>query len=488
MRFQLRLIVLAVIALPSLCTAETTEFCLDGEFDLGARYQGMQPQGGEFWPARWCVISDDGSERVLLTISGRSNPDMDGGWSVAFLPPDLVRIVNADSPPDVEFQGADSRHEARRHRRIDPRRLVDELLANPIWLTEGMLTGHATVRYPGEAFPVHVTLRDGNLQSLRVTADLPLRGRVPVVWHWDWADESAPLLRIEVGADVIFRARGFWRALQDVAGLWQPTPGADPVDVPGANWPARIDMSLVELADRVWLVRGVRTGFQHLIVQTDDGLVVADAPAGWVELHQIPPTDLVPGLGISGLSERLIEFLQTEMSDQPIRAVALTHAHDDHAGGARPFAASGAAIYAPADVAAFLKAALNADSMPEDRLGDTDGSLRITPVSEALTLSDPSRPVVLIPIGAGPHVNASLGVHAVEQGIFFQSDLHVPRNEADSPRTDRAITECWFAGWAVANLPSETVVVNTHSHVQTPVSRLAKYLQSNVCLDAAVEP
>lgn len=49
------------------------------------------------------------------------------------------------------------------------------------------------------------------------------------------------------------------------------------------------------------------------------------------------------------------------------------------------------------------------------------------------------------------------------------------------PRPDRAQTECWFAEWAVANLPDETLVMNSHSTPQTPVSRLAEYLQSDTC-------
>jgi hypothetical protein len=84
-------------------------------------------------------------------------------------------------------------------------------------------------------------------------------------------------------------------------------------------------------------------------------------------------------------------------------------------------------------------------------------------------------------MGASPHASASLGVHVVDPGYFFVSDLHVPNSEDETPRTDRLVTECWFAGWAVANLPAETIVLNSHSTPQTPVSRLAKYLQSEAC-------
>ena len=90
-------------------------------------------------------------------------------------------------------------------------------------------------------------------------------------------------------------------------------------------------------------------------------------------------------------------------------------------------------------------------------------------------------PVRLVSMGASPHASAGLGVHAAAKGYFFVSDVHVPNSEDEVPRSDRLATECWFAGWAVANLPAETIVVNSHSAPQTPVSRLRKYVESEAC-------
>jgi glyoxylase-like metal-dependent hydrolase (beta-lactamase superfamily II) len=452
-----------LVAAPVLASG-TTEFCLDGKFDLGARYQGMEPGREEFVETRWCVITEDDSDRALFTGSGKSNPDMHGAWTVAMLPPDLVRIVNADDPPDIEFQGADSLAEARRVRRIDPKRLVEEHQRTPI-------------------SDLRVQIADERLLSVTTSADLPLRGRVPVIWRWDWSRKKRPAVSIEVDGDIFYKARGSWRELDgsEAEKIWQATPGVDPVEVPGDRWPARINMRRIDLAEGVHLVRGVRTGFQHLVVSTEKGLVVADAPAGWVELHQVPPTDLVPGLGISGLSERFIDYLYSEFPDQRIRAVVLTHAHDDHAGGARAFAAARAVVFAPAEYAGFLETALNRPTMPRDRFTAINGGIDVIPVADAVTLSDSLNTLRLVAIGAGPHASASLGVHAVDQGFFFVSDLHVPNSEDDVPRADRAATECWFANWAVANLPPETVVVNSHSAPQTPVSRLATYLKGEAC-------
>ena len=449
---------------PLACAAGVTEFCLTGEANLGARYQGMEPGVDEFVPTRWCVITEDDSQRALFSGRGKSNPDMEGSWSVAAVPPDLVRIVNRDDPPDVDFPGADATSEAMRLRRIDPRRLLEEHRATPIE-------------------DVRIKVDDERVVTMVASADLPLRGRVPVTWRWDWSDESQPGLVVDVDGDVMFRARGAWRELdeKEAETTWRPTPGTDPVVANGENWPSRVNMRLVDVAEGVHLVRGVRTGFQHLVVETEQGLIVGDAPAGWVELHQVPPTDLVPGLGISGLSEKFIDFLAENFPGQRIRAVALTHAHDDHAGGARAFAAQHAVVFAPAEYTEFLEAALNSEQMPRDRFTSMNGELDVVPVSDAVTLSDETNTVRLLSIGAGPHASAAIGVHAVDAGHFFVSDLHVPNSNSDEPRTDRVQTECWFAEWAVANLPEETVVLNSHSAPQTPVSRLAKYLQSPAC-------
>ena len=464
MAHRLLLLLLASSLAPLAPAAPATEFCLTGEANLGARHQGMEPGVEEFVPTRWCVITEDDSPRTLFSGRGKSNPDLEGSWTVAALPPDLVRIVNRDDPPDIEFHGADAAAEASRLRRIDPRRLLEEHRAVPVE-------------------DVRIKVEDGRVTSLLTSADLPLRGRVPVIWRWDWSDEARPRVVLEVDGDVIFRASGKWRTLDDQEAdlAWQATPGADPVRLPGEHWPARVDMRLVDLADGVHLVRGVRTGFQHLVVETTRGLIVADAPAGWVELHQVPPTDLVPGLGISGLSEKLVDFLARQFPEQPVRAVALTHAHDDHAGGARAFAAERAVIFAPAEYSAFLETALNNDKMPRDRFDTVNGDIDVVPVADAVTLADPDRTVRLLAIGAGPHSSASLGVHVVDAGYFFVSDLHVPNSSAAEPRSRRAQTECWFADWAVANLPAETVVINSHSAPQTPVSVLAGYLESDTC-------
>lgn len=441
-----------------------TEFCLEGELDLGARYQGMHPAPGEFYSTSWCIVTEDGTGRVRFRGSGNFNPDMGGSFTVAYLPPDLVRIVNAGAA-DVEFHGADAADEASRVRRLDPRRLLEEWERTPDGI-EGL----------------DVVVQEGRVRSVHTAAEMPLRGRIDVTWRWDWTTPDTPAMTLSIGDDLLMHANGRWRDLgeDEAAMLWAASADRDPVIVPGDQWPASTRMELINLADDVYLVAGVRTGFRHLVVDTDDGLVIGDAPAGWVEFHHLPPTDLVPGLGVSGLSEQFVDFLATEFPDRPVRAVALTHFHDDHAGGARAFAAAGAKVYAAHGSAAFLERALNAPGMPADRLSALHRRVPVIPVTEELAIGEePS--VRLVSMGAGPHASAMLGVHVVERDYFFVSDVHVPRDDALAPRAGRETTECWFARWAVNNLPNRVRVVNSHSAIETPVSRLAMYLENPAC-------
>lgn len=429
---------------------ETTEFCLDGAFDLGARYQGLRPKAGEFYPTSWCVITEGDTGRVMFSGSGKSNPDMDGDWTVAYLPPDLVRIVNRTSP-DVEFHGAEIDDEIARIRRMDPRQLAAEIESG-----DGNIEG------------LEVTRTGDRIARVSASADMPLRGQVDVDWLWDWAEPDTPSLKIVVDDEEFFRGTGRWRMLDSIeaAAIWERTAGEAPVEVDGDRWPSVINMRLIELEDGVYLVRGVRTGFQHLVVDTSKGLVAGDAPAGWVEFHHLPPADLVPGLGNDGLSRRFIEFLGETFPGRRIHAVALTHAHDDHSGGATAFADSGALVFAPAELTGFFDDAFDIQTIP---------------VKEDTIIGSGDNRVRLMPMGPGPHADSMLGVWAVDKGWFFVSDAHVPNSDTAVPRANRAITECWFAAWAVANLPEDVRVVNSHSAPQTPVSRLADYLASEAC-------
>ena len=457
--------VLLLLGISNVLADNITEFCLSGQFDLGTRYQGTDPGLGETYPTTWCVTTEQDSNRVFYSATGRSNSDIDSEWSIAYLPPEVVTIVDKNARQIIQFSDMNNLEEALKLRRVDPRRLLEEVRAN---------------RTPSD---VTVETRGGYVVGVQTFADLPLRGNVQVDWSWDWKNPNEPGLRLLVDDELLFAATGKWRTISaaDAEELWETPSSFELIEVPGIYWPSIVDMRLVTLADDVYMVDGVRSGFRHIVINTTEGLVIGDAPAGWVEFHHIPPSDLVPGLGVSGLSEALIDFLTINLPDRPISAVALTHFHDDHAGGARAFAAEGANIYAPAGSANFLEAALNRPEAYDDRFQALGKNIEVKPVSGRTRIIESEPIVELIELGPGPHTSSSLGIWIPDRGLFFQSDLHVPRSTSDEPRADRAVTECWFAQWAVDNLPSDAIVVSSHVEQTTPVSRLAQYLESDLC-------
>ena len=101
--------------------------------------------------------------------------------------------------------------------------------------------------------------------------------------------------------------------------------------------------------------------------------------------------------------------------------------------------------------------------------------------SGRLALDDPTQPVELLELPPSPHVNAALALWLPRAGYLYQSDLHVPRSQASKPAAARAGTECWFARWAVKNLPDNAVVLSSHTLVRTPIGRLREYLASEPC-------
>lgn len=116
---------------------------------------------------------------------------------------------------------------------------------------------------------------------------------------------------------------------------------------------------------------------------------------------------------------------------------------------------------------------------PEGR--SPDSGFDIQGVSKSITLGTAGNQVRLVPLGSNPHVSEMLGVWAVDRNLFFVSDIHVPRGDVDAPVSERALSECWFASWAVKNLPPDTQVVNSHSPEITTMPRFARYLESSPC-------
>jgi glyoxylase-like metal-dependent hydrolase (beta-lactamase superfamily II) len=106
---------------------------------------------------------------------------------------------------------------------------------------------------------------------------------------------------------------------------------------------------------------------------------------------------------------------------KPVRFVAASHHHDDHAGGARFYMAQGLTLVTtPGNVAYFERMARRRSTLFGDKPIDKP---RIETVSGRRSFSDGRTTVELIDIGPGPHANEMLIAYVPRAKIVFQGDL-----------------------------------------------------------------
>ena len=143
---------------------------------------------------------------------------------------------------------------------------------------------------------------------------------------------------------------------------------------------------------------------------------------GWVEL---PDGILVIDTGFSPSAGRaLADTIRARSGRRPIRYVVNTHAHDDHTGGDRYFAALGARFYVHPKQAEDVQHLL---TWAPGEYGDTLSRLGITPkvekVAKRITLGGPKRPVQVLWLGRPAHTAGDLVVYLPKQKILFAGDL-----------------------------------------------------------------
>ena len=158
-----------------------------------------------------------------------------------------------------------------------------------------------------------------------------------------------------------------------------------------------------ELAPGVWDVRG--GGYHALVVAFTDHMFVMEAPGGG--------------------SAEIIARVKELAGGKPIRFVAPTHHHDDHAGGMREFIAEGTTIITtPGNRAYFERMGAARRTISPDAQSLRSQPVRVETISsKRRVLTDGTRTVELIDIGPSPHANEMLVAWLPAEGILFQGDL-----------------------------------------------------------------
>jgi hypothetical protein len=108
-RFALLAAVLLLISpiRASIASAADT-FCLQDEFDLGSRLQGLEPAAGEFYPERFCVTTEAGGSRWAADISARAGFGL-MGWVMGPGRHSFAGRVLANQGPALTSSGSFSR-------------------------------------------------------------------------------------------------------------------------------------------------------------------------------------------------------------------------------------------------------------------------------------------------------------------------------------------------------------------------------------------
>jgi len=158
-----------------------------------------------------------------------------------------------------------------------------------------------------------------------------------------------------------------------------------------------------ELAPGVWDVRGA--GYHALVVAFSDHMFVMEAPGGG--------------------SAEIIARVKELAAGKPIRFVAPTHHHDDHAGGMRDFIAEGVTIITtPGNRAYFERMGAARRTIAPDPQALRPQPVRLETITgRRRVLTDGTRTVELIDIGPSPHANEMLVAWLPAEGILFQGDL-----------------------------------------------------------------
>lgn len=203
-----------------------------------------------------------------------------------------------------------------------------------------------------------------------------------------------------------------------------------------------------KLAENVYLIRG--GGYNVLAVGFKDHVMVVETP------------------GNDNTSREVIARVKELMPGKPIKYAAVTHHHDDHAGGVRTYIAEGATIITTPGLRSFFErvAAARNFTLNPDTLMRSPRPLSLETVQKGKHIyTDGEQTVELYDIGSGPHMDEMLVAYLPKEKIIFQGDL------LNRPEDGRIVpgnaTTAHFAGWLRKSGLAVERVAGVHGPVAT---------------------
>jgi glyoxylase-like metal-dependent hydrolase (beta-lactamase superfamily II) len=202
-----------------------------------------------------------------------------------------------------------------------------------------------------------------------------------------------------------------------------------------------------KIAENVYTVNA--GGYNVLVVGFKDYVFVMEAPNG------------------DNVSRQAIEQIKKIFPDKPIRYIAVTHHHDDHAGGIRTYIAEGATVLAsPGEKTFFERIAKSKFTIDPDTLTRSPKELKLETIENGRRiLTDGTTTVELLDIGSGPHTEEMLVAYLPNEKMIFQGDLLNRPSNGDYPIAND--TTVHFAKWLDGKkLPVEKIIA-VHGTIST---------------------
>jgi glyoxylase-like metal-dependent hydrolase (beta-lactamase superfamily II) len=203
-----------------------------------------------------------------------------------------------------------------------------------------------------------------------------------------------------------------------------------------------------KLADNVWLLQQLPGGNRVMFVAFRDYVLVLEAPTP------------------QSAATAVMDAVKKTVPGKPIRYVAFSHAHDDHAGGLRPYIAEGITIVTTAKTRSFVDRVANAkhtlrpdalDLAPRAAVVETFTKKRVFTVGEMT--------VELHDIGPTSHIDEIVMAYLPKQKLIFQGDLAILPARGAVP-TANALTAEFAKAIERLGLDVETIA-GVHGRVGT---------------------
>lgn len=175
------------------------------------------------------------------------------------------------------------------------------------------------------------------------------------------------------------------------------------------------------IADGIAYVERVGGSYKMLVVDSDEGLIVVDAP-----------------VSVQATTAAL-DLIATAFPARPLRYLVLTHHHVDHTAGLSAFAARDVTVLVAPGSEDYLRrmstvrrsfgTLVPTDSISHPRIETLHGRRRI---------GKGSRSVEIIDVGPTSHAASMLAVYVPSQRLLFQGDLFVTNRAGDPVSTPEA--------------------------------------------------